>query len=68
MRVFGAGVAFRRASVELTKGAVTRTIDKELPQLMRTLRERAARGEPITFIGGSGFHPELYYFSRGDGP
>jgi hypothetical protein len=59
--VFGQGVAFRGAWVEITDAPVTRGLDEKLP-LVQLLRERSRMitAEP------PGFHPKLYYFSRGD--
>ena len=59
--IFGQGVTFRGAWVEITDAPVTRGLEEKLP-LLQVLREksRTITAEP------PGFHPKFYYFSRGD--
>ena len=56
--IFGPGVTFGGASVEMTSAPVTRGIEAK-PPLMQILR--AQRNEPV----GPGFVPDVSHFSRG---
>jgi hypothetical protein len=62
--VFGAGVRLRRVWVEMTGDLITRRIEKEMPQIIQQLRERA-QGMQMRRVGDPYF-ARLGQFYIGD--
>lgn len=63
-QVFGSGVRFKRAWIEMTSEPVTREIEQKLPRILRQLREEARRMQ-IRNVGDP-YSTRLGHFSIGD--